>query len=133
MSNFRKILTEVADLKERKSQDYQGSSFNESDYFPYGQQSFNHMLWTKILRIRSTSEQPDVNFESVEDSLKDLIAYATMNIEWLRSDFSGHPKSHPLSAPEIPPEESAAEFHQHPADEYREKTIDELRGRRGRT
>ena len=85
MSTFANILSEVADLKAKKSQDYQGSSIEQSEYFPYGQLSFNHMLWTKVLRIRSVSDQNgSQNFESIEDSLKDLIAYATMNIEWIR-------------------------------------------------
>jgi hypothetical protein len=85
MSTFANILSEVIDLKAKKSADYQGSSIKQSEYFPYGQVSFNHMLHTKILRIRSVSEQNgSQNFESLEDSLKDLIAYAAMNIEWIR-------------------------------------------------
>ena len=89
MSTFASILSEVADLKAKKSQDYQGSSISQAEYFPYGQVSFNHMLHTKILRIRSVSDQGgSQNFESLEDSLKDLIAYATMNIEWIRDQES---------------------------------------------
>ena len=96
---IRKILNEVADLKEKKSADYQGGLFSENDYFPYGQQSYNHMLWTKILRIRSISEQNgEQNFESLEDSLKDLIAYAAMNISYLRDSNKTQPDIQPSSA-----------------------------------
>ena len=36
------------------------------------------MLWTKMLRIRSVAEQEDQNFESLEDSLLDMINYSAM-------------------------------------------------------
>ena len=66
------------------------------------------MLWTKVLRIRSVSDQDgSQNFESVEDSLKDLIAYATMNIEWIREQNK---------TPEVEPHEE----------------LDKLRGRQPR-
>ena len=128
MKTVRQVLESVAELKEAKSKDYQGGIFSEEEYFPHGQLSFNHMLWTKMLRLRSVTERDnndEINYDSAEDTLRDLIAYAAMNLVWLQN-----------STPDIPPtsrQESAAEFHQHPADEYREKTIEELRGRRGRT
>lgn len=80
------ILKEAAELKEAKSKDYQGSQFSEADYFPFGHKSYIHMLWTKILRIRSVSEQEgDVNFESLEDSLKDLSVYSAMYAAAIRN------------------------------------------------
>ena len=79
------VMFEAIDLKKRKSKDYQGGKWTEADYFPYGQQSFNHMMWTKMLRIMSVSDAPDVNFESLEDSLIDMINYAAMNVAYLRN------------------------------------------------
>ena len=73
-----KILEEAAELKKRKSKDYQGSQFTEEDYFPFGDTSYIHMMHTKMLRIRSVAEQKDTNFESLEDSLIDMINYAAM-------------------------------------------------------
>ncbi len=72
------IMEEAIDLKRRKSKDYQGSQFSQADYFPYGHTSYLHMLHTKMLRIRSVAEQESTNFESLEDSLIDMINYAAM-------------------------------------------------------
>ena len=121
------IMKEAIALKERKSIDYQGSKWTEEEYFPFEDQSYMHMIHTKYLRMRNVMESKDVNFESLDDTLIDMINYAAMYAAFLRNRSS---------AADIPPtsrQESAAEFHQHPADEYRTKTIEELRGRRGRT
>ena len=73
-----KILEEAAALKKRKSVDYQGQQWTEEDYFPFGDTSYIHMMWTKMLRIRSVAESDNVNFESLEDSLIDMINYSAM-------------------------------------------------------
>ena len=78
------ILQEVAELKARKSADYQGSAWTEDDYFPFGHQSFIQMLHTKYLRMRSVVEQEDTNYESLEDTLIDMIAYSAMYAAWIR-------------------------------------------------
>lgn len=72
------IMEEAIALKKRKSKDYQGSQFTQDDYFPFKHQSYLHMLWTKMLRIRSVAEQDEANFESLEDSLIDMINYCGM-------------------------------------------------------
>ena len=78
------ILKEAADLKIRKSQDYQNGIWKEKDYFPFGDQSYIHMMWTKMLRIRSVAEKENTNFESLEDSLLDMINYSAMYIAYIR-------------------------------------------------
>ena len=83
------ILKEAADLKVKKSKDYQGGMWKESDYFPFKDMSYIHMMWTKMLRIRSVAEKQDVNFESLEDSLLDMINYSAMYIAFLRDKDSG--------------------------------------------
>jgi hypothetical protein len=78
------IMKEAIELKERKSKDYQGSQFTEEDYFPFGHHSYIHMLHTKMLRIRSVAEQDgSQNFESLTDSLIDMINYASMYAAWV--------------------------------------------------
>ena len=72
------IMQEAIELKRRKSKDYQGSQFTQADYFPFKHLSYLHMLHTKMLRIRSVAEQENTNFESLEDSLIDMINYASM-------------------------------------------------------
>lgn len=79
------ILKDAAHLKEQKSKDYQGGQFTEEDYFPYGEKSYVHMLWTKMLRLRSVIEQEDTNFESAEDTLLDMINYAAMMAAYLEN------------------------------------------------
>ena len=79
------VLKEAAALKERKSIDYQGGMWSEEDYFPFGHQSYIHMLWTKMLRIRNVAEKEDTNFESLADSLDDMINYAAMYSAWVQN------------------------------------------------
>ena len=72
------ILKDAADLKQRKSEDYQGGRWSEEDYFPFGHQSYMHMIHTKYLRMRSVMDQNNPNFESLEDTLIDMINYCAM-------------------------------------------------------
>jgi len=83
------ILKDAAELKERKSKDYQGGKWSEADYFPFGHESYIHMLWTKILRIRNVAEAEETNFESLEDSLLDIINYAAMYAAWIENEKEG--------------------------------------------
>lgn len=78
------VLEECANLMERKGQDYQGGSVQDDDYYPHGWRSFDTMLTTKVLRFRSVMEQQnDVNFDTAEDCLRDLINYAARCIVYL--------------------------------------------------
>ena len=53
MITAEQLLIEAAELKKKKSQDYQGSTWKEVDYFPYKEKSYAHMLHTKYLRMRN--------------------------------------------------------------------------------
>jgi len=84
----QQILKDAAALKEAKSNDYQGSKWSEEDYFPFGTQSYTHMLWTKMLRLRSVLEREgkeEINFESAEDTLIDMINYSAMFAAYLEN------------------------------------------------
>ena len=87
----QQILKDAAALKEAKSHDYQGSKWSEEDYFSFGTQSYVHMLWTKMLRLRSVLEREgeEVNFESAEDTLIDMINYAAMMAAYLENQKDG--------------------------------------------
>ena len=89
MDKAAAILEEAAKLKIQKSKDYQGGMWKEKDYFPFEDTSYIHMMWTKMLRIRSVAEQENTNFESLEDSLLDMINYSAMYIAFLRDKDSG--------------------------------------------
>ena len=80
------IMKDAIDLKERKSQDYQGGRWTEEDYFPFGHQSYMHMIHTKYLRMRSVMDQETTNFESLEDTLIDMINYCAMYCAWLENN-----------------------------------------------
>lgn len=84
-------LKEANALCEKKSEDYNGtSSANECDparnsYFPYGDKSYLHMLHTKFKRIESVAlrSQDSPNYESVRDSLLDLINYSAFYVAYI--------------------------------------------------
>ena len=79
------ILKDAASLKEQKSADYQGGKWEEEDYFPFGDQSYMHMIHTKYLRMRSIMDNDNPNFESLEDTLIDMINYCAMYAAYLEN------------------------------------------------
>ena len=79
------ILEEAAALKMQKSKDYQGGKWSEADYFPFGHESYMHMLHTKYLRMRNVMEAENTNFESLEDTLVDMINYSAMYVAAIRN------------------------------------------------
>ena len=84
LEDSKKVLNRCIDLMSKKNKDYQGGSVCDEDYYPHGWKSFDTMMSTKILRFRSVMEQDgDVNFDSAEDCLIDLINYASRCIVWL--------------------------------------------------
>ena len=83
------FMEEAIELKRKKSADYQGGTLTEEQYFPFGYESYMHMVLTKVNRIRSVMERDnksDVNFESAEDSVIDLVNYAAMMGAWMRNN-----------------------------------------------
>lgn len=79
------ILQDAANLKKQKSEDYQGGKWEEEDYFPFGDISYMHMIHTKYLRMRSIMENDNPNFESLEDTLIDMINYCAMYCAYLEN------------------------------------------------
>ena len=79
------VMKDAIALKEKKSKDYQGGLWTEEDYFPFGHEPYLHMIHTKYLRIRSVAQQENTNFESLEDSLIDMINYCAMYGAWVEN------------------------------------------------
>jgi len=80
------VLKEAAELKERKSKDYQGGMWSEEDYFPFGDKSYVHMIHTKYLRMRNIVEgDQETNFEALEDTLIDMAVYCAMFAAYLEN------------------------------------------------
>jgi len=87
------VLAWATKLMVKKGADYQGGSVCDDDYYPHGWKSFDTMLNTKLLRFRSVMEQEgDVNFDSAEDCLKDLINYASRCVVWMNRNYAGKKK-----------------------------------------
>lgn len=80
---FRDIVNEMADLYEKKNANY-GDSFGQL-YDTLGPVSGLVPLHNKLDRATSLIKGNKNNFESLEDTLKDLACYAIMNLIELKS------------------------------------------------
>lgn len=92
-----KALIECIITQYKKSQDYQNSKSNvtQADYYPRGLDSLYDIMNAKMLRIKSLldtcRDNPDLvpNFESLEDSAKDLANYSSFFVAWSRGKING--------------------------------------------
>ena len=92
-----KVLNECAEIQLKKSRDYQNpnSRIKQSDYYPRGVMSIMELVNTKTIRLWSIIEAMEndptyePNFESIEDSLKDLINYASFAVAYSRGKIEG--------------------------------------------
>jgi hypothetical protein len=98
------VLNECVQLLEKKSQDYQNdqSFIRHAEYYPRGAETLYDLLHTKMLRIRSllsvyqSSTTSSPNFESLEDSAKDLINYASFFVAYCRKKLDGQNLKHDI-------------------------------------
>ena len=92
-----KVLDECAELQLKKSNDYQNpnSNIRQADYYPRGIASLLDIVHAKTLRMYSVLEAMEndknykPNFESLEDSAKDLINYGSFIVAYLRGGIDG--------------------------------------------
>lgn len=92
-----RVLRECIELQLKKSRDYQNpnSNIKQADYYPSGCLTILEIMHAKMLRMRSVLEamQNDKtytqNFESLEDSAKDLINYASFFVAYSRGEIEG--------------------------------------------
>lgn len=77
--SIKKITDEVTEILLKKNQDYGGASFD------LGLNGNMVHLWDKVSRFRSLIERDkkEPNFESLEDTLKDIIGYAVIGLHIL--------------------------------------------------
>ena len=78
VAEFRRIVNEMADLYEKKNQNY-GDSFGKL-YQDLGPVAGLVPLHNKLDRLTNLVKGDQNNFESIEDTLKDLACYAIMNL-----------------------------------------------------
>ena len=101
------VLQDCIALQRKKSQDYQNpnSRVKQADYYPHGLQSILDIIHAKYLRIISVMEAMEndpnyePNFESLEDSLKDLINYASFGAAWIKGEIPGQESTDLLNRP----------------------------------
>ena len=92
-----KVLQECAELQIKKSQDYNNpdSRIHQNMYYPRGVATILDIVWAKVLRMYSVVEgmEEDTtyepNFESLEDSAKDLINYSSFIVAYCRQGIDG--------------------------------------------
>lgn len=86
------VLSECMDLQLRKGRDYQNpdSNVRQAMHYRRGIDSIHDILQGKMYRAQSLIESgAAVNFESLEDTYKDLINYASFAVEYLRGKMDG--------------------------------------------
>jgi len=79
---FRKAAEEIVELHTKKNENY-GNSFSEL-FQKLGKRSGLVPLWNKLDRLTTLVSGGKNNFESEEDTLKDLASYALMRLVELR-------------------------------------------------
>lgn len=101
------ILQECVDLQLKKAEDYQNpnSSVVQADYYPDGVKTIHDILHAKMLRAKSLIEkyqqnpEEDPNFESLEDTFKDIINYSSFAASWCRCGIPGQGEVDILNQP----------------------------------
>lgn len=81
---FRDIVTEMADLYEKKNHDY-GDSFGQL-YKELGANAGLVPLYNKLHRATSIIKSGKSSFESLEDTFKDMACYAIMNLIAMKNE-----------------------------------------------
>ena len=86
------VLQECAELQSKKSEDYQNPNSNvkQANHYRRGVDSIHDTMHGKMLRAQSLLESGDAaNFESLEDTYKDLINYASFAVSYIRGKMEG--------------------------------------------
>ena len=80
---FDAIVKPVKDLVVAKGRDY-NSRVQLEMYFPYEDKNYIQMIHLKALRMVSLTDQTDVNFEGMLDTVMDSIAYTVFYLDFLQ-------------------------------------------------
>jgi hypothetical protein len=91
------VLCECAELQAAKSKDYQNpnSRIRQGDYYPSGVKTILEIIHAKVLRATSIVEAMEYdrsytpNFEGLDDSLRDLINYASFGVAYIHGEIDG--------------------------------------------
>ena len=97
MKESLRVLQECAELQSKKSQDYQSSESTvvQAMHYRRGVDTIHDIILGKVMRATSLleSDPSDPNFESLEDTYKDMINYASFAVSYLRGKMEGQDPS----------------------------------------
>ena len=86
------VLKECAEMQTKKSQDYQsdGSKVTQSMHYRRGVDTIHDVILGKVMRATSLLESGNSpNYESLEDTYKDLINYSSFAVSYIRGKMEG--------------------------------------------
>ena len=92
MKESVKVLQECAQMQTKKSADYQSdeSSVLQAMHYRRGVDTIHDIIVGKLMRATSLLESGNSpNFESLEDSYKDMINYASFAVAYMRGKMEG--------------------------------------------
>jgi len=87
-----KVLEECIELQIKKGQDYQSAKSNvvQAMHYRRGVDTIYDIMHGKMMRAASLLESGSVpNHESLEDTFKDLINYASFAVSYMRGTMDG--------------------------------------------
>jgi len=89
-AQYIKLITPAMETVVKKHQDYGDDKLGLHSYFPYGMPSYVQMMHVKTQRLVAlTKLAREPNYESVNDTLMDLINYAVFALDYLDKDPDG--------------------------------------------
>lgn len=92
MKESIKVLQECAELQSKKSEDYQSdeSSVLQAMHYRRGVDTIHDVIVGKLMRATSLLESGNnPNYESLEDTYKDMINYASFAVAYMRGKMEG--------------------------------------------
>jgi len=82
-AKYLALIEPAITLVEHKGDDY-NNTIRLEEYFPFGDASYQQMIHMKVLRMRSVLNKGSApNYDSVLDSLYDLMNYAVFYIDYI--------------------------------------------------
>ena len=79
---YLELINPAIEIVVKKGEDYGNDTLGFKSYFPFGFKSYTQMLHVKTQRLVSLAQTDhEPNFESVQDTLKDMINYAVFLLD----------------------------------------------------
>ena len=94
-----KVLEECIELQRRKGEDYQSAKSNvvQAMHYRRGVDTIYDIMHGKMMRAASLLESGNIpNHESLEDTFKDLINYASFAVSYMRGTMDGQNPEHDM-------------------------------------